>query len=220
MKKIVLISLAILMAVPSWGQTGVYKKRDTAPQDGTITTSITKKRTNIEIQEIEKKPKVDFRRGWQIEAEIPAVMFLRYSYSKSISPRVSVGYLLNHWYVGFIAGYNTFSNTSYYGELSTTDEFIVFGINGRYYFGKGKWTPFVGIRVGGERVNHYYEYHSSVYDDYYNSDFSHNSFFFGADAGFKYYVNNHFAIGLTVPFDLHDLGLPFLGIGVGVSYLF
>ena len=152
MKKIVLISLAILTAGPSWGQTGVYKKRDTAPQDGTITTSITKKRTNIEIQEIEKKPKVDFRRGWQIEAEIPAVMSLSHyyysNYSKSISPRVSVGYLLNHWYVGFIAGYNTFSNTSFddyragpnnwsYDELSTTGEFIVFGINGRYYFGKG-----------------------------------------------------------------------------------
>ena len=124
--------------------------------------------------------------------------------------------------MGLVGGYGGYSDSPWYGD-GRIDHYNNYrlGIRGRYFFGKGKLTPFVGINVCGQRSNEQ-KWEWQYQDDYYRWDEQdYLGIHLGVDTGIKYFLTDHFALGLILPV-YFEFGRSVLevGLGVSVSYLF
>ena len=208
MKKLVIALAAVLLCTSSWGQ-GVYRAKD-----NTVTTSITNKKTTVEIEE---KVRTDFRKGWQVGVEYMPMFGLGVSGFMNMG-LINAGYVYNHWYWGAVLGGGGLTARARdYWYVSMSPLYLL-GVETKYYFGRKQWTPYLGAALGLDFGN-YYEHYEHLDEDH---EYSYKRLGYWADVevGVRYYFSSHISIDCGVDLLLPIESILVIGPSLGVSYLF
>lgn len=209
MKRTLCILILIICTFPLSGQ---IQKGIPRSNDNSVSTSITRKRTIIEIEEPKPKPKLkDFRKGLLVGVRGTKSLSSVDGWRNGWGTEIDAGYLHDYfyigaagtlgWYNGFLSAYdsnNKVEETSYFDDMRTLRIMVGPEIcpSVKVYLLPGPIIPYIGATAGFgvSKV--------SYHDDMLRENWEENkNFVFGASVKGDFGVAYHFGNNLIV-----DLG--------------
>ena len=164
MKKLYFFLLLALCCFPVWGKDAYL------PKDNTVTAS-----------PIRKTGAAGNRSGWQVGTDYLRTAWGSTHWGNGLE--LHVGYLFNHWYFGLFGSRSRLKET--YEDLLL---FPVIGVETKYCFDCGKWSPYVG--AGGVYAEDHVN--KAVYPN--NIYLQYKALFARLSGGVKYYLYDWLAL--------------------------